>query len=336
MDQWGEGTPIDPSKSPIAFDALIDSFSAVSRTMELLKVEVTLPATANAPTGSWTALSKRFLKLERRCRKFAAGTPLRADHDRNLTLAYVGCLKEAGERWVSQFSTPVDLSAALLKGFLTSSAFVLNFLDRLSNVGDQLFEYSETLSSLMGGQLSGNIETTAEIAGLGDLAEDVNNIFNFAQNVKTPSKQRANPPSQLSSDEDEPCPQTPKKRKAKKAPANGPGTTMRVNIIGADADQLVLRHDSNGKHHTSKKKKHNTHITVGCDTASLKSLTAVYGKGICPAALVSRKRGLDRLRACDCSGLEGHSSTSSVSHLLPAQSGPNHLSSWRKVLAWKP
>ena len=71
--------------------------------------------------------------------------------------------------------------------------------------------------------------------------------------------------------------------------------SKKLKFIGVDADQLVLRHDADGVHHPSDPKK-NTHITVGGDTAPLSALKAVYGKGLCPAALLSRRKGIDRLR----------------------------------------
>jgi hypothetical protein len=331
LDLWTEGTALDPSVSPISHSALCDSFSVIARTLDVLQIEVPSAVGAKAAVGSFASLSARLTKLERRRRKFAVGSALRLDHDRDLALGFLGCLKEAGERWVSQFAAPVDLASDLLQGFLTKSAFVLNFLDRKSAVGEQLFEYSETLSSLLGDQLSGHIETTAEIAGVGDLAADVNKLFDFGQNIKKPARPRQRPNEPESSDDEE----RERKNDSRKRNRDGKDKKKKEgNFIGVDAESLVLRHDASGKHHKAISK--NTHITVGYDTAPLKALVTVYGKGLCPAALVSRQQGSRRLRVCDCSALKEHSSSSSAAHMLPAQSGPHHRSSWLKVLAWKP
>jgi hypothetical protein len=108
------------------------------------------------------------------------------DQERNWVGAFTVMMKEAGERWVGQFLKPVDLAAPLLSDFLSSSSFLLNSLDRLTQMGDHMAEYTGVLPSLLPQSQIRPVECTALITGVGEVSGDVNWLLSKSSSASGP------------------------------------------------------------------------------------------------------------------------------------------------------
>lgn len=106
---------------------------------------------------------------------------------------------------------------------------------------------------------------------------------------------------------------------------------MKESMIGNTAKYITQRQMHNGDVSVDPAK--NDFIKVGkADAVAIEALEAVYGEGLCPAALCSSKPGEWRAQCCDLRGNARHKRLSSKAHDLPAKSGPNHKRTWDKVV----
>ena len=103
------------------------------------------------------------------------------------------------------------------------------------------------------------------------------------------------------------------------------------SFIGKSAKHITRRRMYNGK--VSKDAARNDFISVGkSEEVGAEAVHQVYGEGLCEAALCSAKPGDWRCQCCDQKSDKRHRRAGVEAHALPARSGPNHTSSWKRVL----
>jgi hypothetical protein len=185
-DLWSENIPVDERAFIMDAGTLADVDRLISATLDLLSVEELPVPGVNPKVFSFRALMNRLLQQAKRCRPFAVGSDLRMDQERNWVGAFTVMMKEAGERWVGQFLKPVDLAAPLLSDFLSSSSFLLNSLDRLTQMGDHMAEYTGVLPSLLPQSQIRPVECTALITGVGEVSGDVNWLLSKSSSASGP------------------------------------------------------------------------------------------------------------------------------------------------------
>jgi hypothetical protein len=98
---------------------------------------------------SFTSLFERIMALQQMA-IMPKGSKPRDEHDSNVVSLIKLMLELAGKRWKRQFQGEVNWNANLQKHFLTDTSKVLSRLCKHEKVARQLFEFKETLPSLLG------------------------------------------------------------------------------------------------------------------------------------------------------------------------------------------
>ena len=146
LDLKVNGVKPDGDESYFQYAMLCQVRRVVVSTTELLGISVENDRSSLSPFG----MMSRVIKLERRSRALPKGSEVRKKSELNFVEVFKEMMREAGERWLTQWAAPVNFSEPLQKSFLDSKCFVLNTFDRLEKVADQLFEYEETLPCVFG------------------------------------------------------------------------------------------------------------------------------------------------------------------------------------------
>jgi hypothetical protein len=199
LDLWTDN--IAPVESAFILDPrfLKEVDKLIVSTLAILNVEHPQLPGSLLPSSHYRSLMDRLLLQAKRCLAFEVGSKLRGDQEMNWVGAFTVMLKEAGERWVGQFSKPTNLAVPLVSGFLSPSSFLLNSLDRIAQIGAHLSEYAGVLPSLLPASQIRPLECSALIAGVGEVSAEVNRLLSPSPSsvpllALAPPLQRSNPP----------------------------------------------------------------------------------------------------------------------------------------------